>query len=98
MNIRQLNTVNQLRLRLLEYSPAFQVSESLNCYYSHKFSNFFSYFHLNFIFRSYFYVYNIIFINNSKNFYLNNSITQISKILGVCAGRFNTRQVNFLKK
>lgn len=98
MNIRQLNTVNQLRSRLLEYSPAFQVSESLNCFYSHKFSNFFSYFHLNFIFRSYFYVYNMVFINNSKNFYLNNSVTQISKILGVCAGRFNTRQVNFLKK
>jgi hypothetical protein len=97
LNLKQYTNINQIRARLLQYSPSFKVAEFLNYFPSHKFLQFFFFIHFNYIFRPYFFVYNMIFINNSKNFYLNNSITQISKIMGVCAGRYNVRQSNFLK-
>lgn len=97
INLGQMQTLTHVRTRLARYSPSFKIAEFLNSAPSHVFSNFFSYCHLNYMFRSYFFVYNFIFINNSKNFYLNNAVTQISKIMGVCAGRYNTRQNNFLK-
>jgi NADH dehydrogenase (ubiquinone) Fe-S protein 1 len=96
-NLGQIRTLTHVRNRLARYSPSFKIAEFLNSAPSHVFSNFFSYYHLTYVFRPYFFVYNFIFINNSKNFYLNNAITQISKIMGVCAGRYNTRQTNFLK-
>jgi len=94
----QIQDISQIHQRLLSYSPSFKIPNFLNYYTSHKFNNFFSYFYLNYLFRPYFFVYNFIFINNSSNFFLNNSITKISKILGVCAGRYNTRQNNFFNK
>lgn len=98
LKIKELHNIKQIRSRLISYSPSFIISEFLNFNSSHRFLGFFSYFYFNFIFRPYFYGYNMIFINNSKNHYLNNSITQVSKILGVCATRFNSRQNNFPKK
>jgi len=95
--IPQLNTINDVHDRLLKYSPSFKIQKFLNFYPSHKFNNFFSHANTKLIFRPYFFVYNFIFVNNSKNFFLNNSITQISKILGVCAGRYHNRQTNFFK-
>jgi len=93
----QPQTLIHVRNRLAQYSPSFRIVEFLNSAPSHMFSDFFSYWHLNYVFRPYFFVYNFIFVNNSKNFYLNNAITRVSKIMGVCAGRYNTRQNNFLK-
>jgi NADH-quinone oxidoreductase chain G len=97
LTVPQLNTVNDIHTRLLQYSPSFEIPKFLNCYPSHKFNEFFSLFSANFFFRPCFFVYNFVFVNNSKNFFLNNSITQISKILGVCAGRYHNRQNNFFK-
>lgn len=98
LTINQIQDISQIHQRLLSYSPSFKIPNFLNYYTSHKFNNFFSYFYLNYLFRPYFFLYNFIFINNSNNFFLNNSITKISKILGVCAGRHNTRQNNFFNK
>lgn len=98
LKINQIQDISQIHQRLLSYSPSFKIPNFLNYYTSHKFNNFFSYFYLNYLFRPYFFLYNFIFINNSNNFFLNNSITKISKILGVCAGRHNTRQNNFFNK
>jgi NADH dehydrogenase (ubiquinone) Fe-S protein 1 len=92
-----LPTLSRVRARLLSYSPSFRVGEFLNATPSHIFANFLSQYHLTYITRPYCFVYNFIFINNSKNFYLNNAVSQISKIMGVCAGRFNSRQNNFLE-
>lgn len=97
LSISQLSTINDIHSRLLQYSPSFEIPKFLNFYPSHKFNEFFSVARVNFLFRPYFFAYNFIFVNNSKNFFLNNSITQISKILGVCAGRFYNRQNNFFK-
>jgi NADH dehydrogenase (ubiquinone) Fe-S protein 1 len=94
----ELTSIKNIRLRLLQYSPAFQVSEFLNYYPSHRFMDFLSYFHLSFVFRSYFFLHNFIFTNNSKNLYLNNALTQVSKVLGVCGARFSLKQTNFPKK
>ncbi len=98
LTTNQIQDISQIHQRLLSYSPSFKIPNFLNYYTSHKFNNFFSYFYLNYLFRPYFFVYNFIFVNNSSNFFLNNSITKISKILGVCAGRYNTRQNNFFNK
>ena len=87
----------EVRKRLVEYSPSFDIPGILNYYPSHKFNEIFSYFFSVYFFRFYFYIHNFLFVNNSRNFFFNNSITQISKIMGVCAGRFNNRQSNFLK-
>lgn len=89
--------IAEIRKRLVEYSPSFDIPEILNYYPSHKINEFFSYFFSAFFFRSCFYIHNFLFITNSKNFFFNNTITQISKIMGVCAGRFGNRQSNFLK-
>lgn len=97
LTINQFNTVNDIHSRLLNYSPSFELPKILNFYPSHKFNEFFSLSYVSFFFRPYFFAYNFFFVNNSKNFFLNNSITQISKILGVCAGRYHNRQNNFFK-
>lgn len=93
----QLTTLSNVRSRLALYSPSFRVVEFLNSTFSHVFSSFLSHCQFLYVIRPYCFVYNFIFINNSKNFYLNNAVTQISKIMGVCGGRFNVRQTNFLK-
>lgn len=94
----QIGEISRIHKRLLSYSPSFEIPEFLSSYTSHKFNDFFSFISLNYIFRPYFYAYNFLFVENSKNFFLNNSITKISKILGVCAGRYNSRQRNFPNK
>lgn len=91
----KLETVSEVRLQLLSSSPSFKIIDFLNYYPSHLSIDFF----VNPIrFRSLIYAYNVVFISNTKNFFLNNAITQISKIMGICAGRFSLRQVNFLKQ
>ena len=97
LDINHVYSIDEIRKRLVQYSPSFDVPEILNYYPSHRFNEFFSYFFHTYFFRSYFYIHNFLFINNSKNFFFNNAITQISKIMGVCAGRFNNRQGNFFK-
>jgi len=97
LDLNHFHDIAEIRKRLAQYSPSFDIPKILNYYPSHKFSEFFSYFFFSCFFRSYFYVHNFLFVNNSKNFFLNNAITQISKIMGVCAGRLSGRQSNFLK-
>lgn len=97
VNLRQLHTLDLVRKRLLQYSKSFFISEFLTHNLSHKSSNFFTILSLNKYFLPFVYVYNMFFTNNSQNLYLNNSITQVSKILGVCASRYNNKQSNFNK-
>lgn len=94
---RQFSKINEIRSRLIEYSPSFRIPELVTVHFSHKFFSTFSSFNHGSVFRILFYIYNFLFINNSKNFFLNNAITRNSKIMSICAGRYAIRQSNFWK-
>jgi len=61
-NVREhLNHLDEIRRRLIECSPSFDISETVISQNSHVFSNFFVYLNSERIYRGFFYLYNFFF-------------------------------------
>jgi NADH dehydrogenase (ubiquinone) Fe-S protein 1 len=88
-------TIDNVRERLFQYSPSFNIPEQIFSENSYTYSQLVSPFSILKFFRIIFYSYNFLFSANSQNFFFNNILTQNSKIMSICANRFASRQVNF---
>jgi NADH dehydrogenase (ubiquinone) Fe-S protein 1 len=93
----QFDNIKDVKNRLLEYSPSFKIVGVINSKMSHKFFVDFTFLTKFKAYKSFLYTLNFIFTSNHKNFFTNNSITKISKIMSICAGRYSLRQSNFWK-